>query len=104
MIASLLLILLIVGLETCAMTCLKKSATDWRWFVGGIGFYALVSLALVQSFKLEGLAMTNALWSAISVMATTSVGVIVFKEAFHAHDYLAIAMIGVGVMILKYTR
>ena len=104
MLASLLLILLIVVLETCAMTCLKRGATDWRWFVGGLGFYALVSLALVQTFKLEGLAMTNALWSALSLMATTSVGVIVFKEAFHAHDYLAIAMIGVGVMILKYTR
>jgi multidrug transporter EmrE-like cation transporter len=104
MLASLLLIALIVVLETCAMTCLKRGATDWRWFVGGIGFYALVSLALVQTFKLEGLAMTNALWSAMSVMATTSVGVIVFKEAFHAHDYLAIAMIGAGVMILKYTR
>ena len=104
MLASLLLILLIVALETCAMTCLKKSATDWRWFLGGIGFYTLVSFALVQSFKLEGLAMTNALWSALSVMATTTVGVIVFKEAFHAHDYLAVGMIGAGVMILKYTR
>lgn len=104
MLASVLLILLIVVLETCAMTCLKRSATDWRWFLGGLVFYALVSLALVQSFKLEGLAMTNALWSALSVMATTTVGVIFFKEAFHMHDYLAIGMIGAGVMILKSTR
>jgi multidrug transporter EmrE-like cation transporter len=36
-------------------------------------------------------------------MATTTVGVLFFKEVIHLHDYMAIAMIGGGVMILKYT-
>lgn len=59
---------------------------------------------LVQTFKMSGMAMTNALWSGISVMATTSVGVLYFKEKLHWHDYIAVAMIGGGVMILKGTE
>jgi multidrug transporter EmrE-like cation transporter len=47
--------------------------------------------------------MTNALWSGMSVLATTVVGVMMFKEVLHLHDFFAIAMIGGGVMILKVT-
>jgi multidrug transporter EmrE-like cation transporter len=49
------------------------------------------------------MAMTNALWSGLSVVATTLVGVMMFKERLHVHDYIAVAMIGGGVMILKFT-
>jgi multidrug transporter EmrE-like cation transporter len=97
-------ILAIVGLETCAMTCFKKSLNDWRWFIMGVLLYVGVGLFLVQTFKLTGLAFTNALWSGLSVMATTTVGVLYFKEVLHFHDFIAIAMIGGGVMILKFTN
>jgi multidrug transporter EmrE-like cation transporter len=50
-----------------------------------------------------GMAMTNALWSGMSVMATTTVGIMLFKESIHFHDLLAIALIVSGVMILKVT-
>jgi len=96
-------VLIIVGLETCAMTCFKKSLNDWRWFIVGVLLYIGVGLLLVQTFKLTGLAFTNALWSGLSVMATTTVGVLYFKESLHLHDFIAIAMIGAGVMILKFT-
>jgi multidrug transporter EmrE-like cation transporter len=36
-------------------------------------------------------------------MATTFVGVLMFKEMLHIHDYIAIAFIGAGVLILKFT-
>jgi multidrug transporter EmrE-like cation transporter len=39
----------------------------------------------------------------LSVVATTTVGILLFKEMLHAHDYIAIAMIAGGVMILKVT-
>jgi multidrug transporter EmrE-like cation transporter len=96
-------ILLIVGLETCAMSCFKNSLTDWRYFLLGLLLYAGVGILLVQTFKLTGLALTNALWSGLSIMATTTVGVLYFKEKLHVHDYIAVAMIGVGVLILKFT-
>jgi len=96
-------VLIIVGFETMAMTCFKKSLDDWRFFILGIFLYIGVGALLVQTFKLSGLAFTNALWSGLSVMATTSVGVLYFKEKLHFHDFIAIAMIGGGVMILKVT-
>lgn len=97
-------ILIIVAFETSAMTCFKNSVQDWRWFFLGVLFYVGVGLMLVQTFKLSGMAMTNALWSGLSVMATTSVGVLYFKEKLHWHDYIAVSMIGGGVMILKGTE
>ena len=100
----LLYVVIIVGLETCAMTCFKNSLKDWRYYFLGVLFYSAVGMMLIQTFKLSGMAMTNALWSGLSVMATTTVGVLYFKESLHIHDYLAIAMIGGGVLILKYTN
>jgi hypothetical protein len=94
---------MIVGLETCAMSCFKTSLNDWRFFLLGVILYVGVGILLVQTFKLTGLAFTNALWSGLSIMATTTVGVLYFKERLHLHDYIAIAMIGCGVLILKFT-
>lgn len=97
-------VLIIVGFETMAMSCFKKSLDDWRFFLLGVLFYVGVGGLLVQTFKLSGLAFTNALWSGLSVMATTTVGVLYFKEKLHWHDFIAISMIGGGVMILKGTK
>lgn len=97
-------VLIIVAFETTAMTCFKNSLQDWRWFFLGVLFYVGVGLMLVQTFKMTGMAFTNALWSGLSVMATTTVGVLYFKEKLHFHDYIAVAMIGGGVMILKSTE
>jgi len=98
-----LYVFIIVGLETCAMSCFKTSLKDWRYFILGVLFYVAVGGMLVKTLKLTGLAFTNALWSGLSVMATTTVGVLYFKEVLHLHDFIAIAMIGGGVMILKFT-
>ena len=97
-------VLIIVAFETTAMTCFKKSLDNWRWFLLGVLFYVGVGFMLVQTFKMTGMAMTNALWSGLSVMATTTVGVLYFKEKLHWHDFIAIGMIGGGVMILKGTE
>jgi multidrug transporter EmrE-like cation transporter len=99
-----LYVLVIVALETCAMSCFKNSLKDWRFFLFGVLLYIGVGLVLVQTFKLTGLAFTNALWSGLSVMATTTIGVLYFKEVLHLHDYIAVAMIGGGVLILKFTH
>ena len=96
-------VLLIVLMETLAMSCFKRSLDDSRFFLAGILFYTGVGYLLCQTYHHTGIAMTNALWSGLSVVATTTVGVIMFKEVLHLHDYFAIAMIGGGVMILKVT-
>lgn len=96
-------VLLIVILETLAMSCFKKSIDQTAFFAVGVLFYAAVGYLLRLTMNASGMAMTNALWSGFSVMATTIVGIMLFKEALHIHDYFAITLIVVGVMILKVT-
>lgn len=96
-------VLLIVMLETLAMSCFKKSIDNTAFFAVGVLFYAAVGYLLRLTMNASGMAMTNALWSGFSVMATTIVGIMLFKEVLHVHDYFAILLIVTGVMILKVT-
>jgi small multidrug resistance pump/multidrug resistance protein EbrA len=96
-------VLLIVLLETLAMSCFKRSIDNSAFFAVGVLFYAAVGYLLRLTMNTSGMAMTNALWSGMSVMATTTVGIMLFKESIHFHDLLAIALIVSGVMILKVT-
>lgn len=97
-------VLLIVLLETLAMSCFKKSVDSTPFFALGVLFYAGVGYLLTQTMNASGMAFTNALWSGFSVLATTTVGILLFKESLHLHDFGAIAMIVGGVMILKVTH
>lgn len=96
-------VLLIVMMETMAMSCFKRSLDSNAWFAVGILFYAAVGFLLRKTYTSTGMAMTNALWSGLSIVATTLVGTMLFKEVLHPHDYIAIAMIAGGVLILKVT-
>lgn len=96
-------VLLIVMMETMAMSCFKRSIDSNAWFAVGVLFYAAVGYLLRSTFNSTGMAMTNALWSGLSVVATTVVGTLLFKETLHLHDFFAIALIAGGVMILKVT-
>lgn len=96
-------VLLIVMLETMAMGCFKRSIDNNAFFALGVLFYAAVGYLLRLTMNATGMAMTNALWSGMSVFATTVVGILLFKEVLHFHDFVAIAMIVGGVMILKVT-
>ncbi len=96
-------VLLIVMLETIAMSCFKKSVDSNAIFAVGVLFYACVGYLLRLTMNESGMAMTNALWSGLSVFATTVTGIILFKEMLHLHDYFAILLIVSGVMILKVT-
>lgn len=97
-------VLLIVMLETLAMSCFKRSIDNNAFFALGVLFYAAVGYLLRSTMNGSGMAMTNALWSGMSVMATTIVGIMLFKETIHLHDLGAIALIVSGVMILKVTE
>lgn len=97
-------ILLIVACETAAMSCFKESMNYAPLFALGVLFYGCVGFLLCQTYKFTGIAMTNALWSALSVVATTVTGTLLFKEILHVHDYIAILLISSGVLILKVTE
>ena len=99
-----LYVVLIVVCETAAMSCFKESMNYAPLFALGVLFYGCVGFLLCQTYKFTGIAMTNALWSALSVVATTVTGTLLFKEILHVHDYIAILLISSGVLILKVTE
>ena len=76
-------VLLIVMLETMAMSCFKKSVDSNAFFAVGVLFYAAVGYLLRLTMNATGMAMTNALWSGFSIVATTIVGILLFKETLH---------------------
>ena len=84
--------------------CVMSSLLNCTNFncVSPIGVLYMAYL-LRLTMNASGMAMTNALWSGFSVMATTIVGIMLFKEVLHYHDYFAILLIVTGVMILKVT-
>ena len=86
------------------MSCFKRSVDNNAFFALGVLFYAAVGYMLRTTMNGNGgMAMTNALWSGLSVVATTTVGILLFKETIHFHDLVAIALIVSGVTILKVT-
>lgn len=102
----LFIILLIVIFEAGAMYCIKEYHIlgNVKLFGLGILFYAMVCYLLNKSFEYDGIAKVNIIWSALSVLASTIIGVMIFKEVLHIHDYIAIGLITTGILILRITK
>jgi multidrug transporter EmrE-like cation transporter len=109
MISNLLLIyiMLIVIFEAIAQSCLKEysQSNNYNYFYVGILFYGGVSWLLCQTYDQKvGLGLVNLVWSALSIIASTTAGILLFKETFHTHDILAAILITVGILILRFTN
>jgi multidrug transporter EmrE-like cation transporter len=109
MISNLLLIyiILIVIFEAVAQGCLKEysQSNNYNYFYAGILFYVGVGWLLCQSYNHKGgLGLVNLIWSALSIVASTTVGILLFKENFHTHDILATLLIASGILILRFTN
>lgn len=61
----------------------------------GAGFFFALSL------KYEGMAVTNILWIALSVILITIVGYFFFKEAITMLQFAGIALITVGLILIN---
>ena len=108
MISNLLLIyiLLIVIFEIVAQSCLKEysQSSNYGFFYAGIFLYAGVGWLLCQTYNNKGsLGNVNLIWSALSLIVSTSVGILLFKEKFHTHDITATILITIGLLILRFT-
>ncbi|MDP2643100.1 MAG: SMR family transporter [Candidatus Peregrinibacteria bacterium] len=62
---------------------------------GGAGFFFALSL------KYEGVAITNILWIAISVILVTIVGYFFFKETISVLQFIGIALIMIGLVLIN---
>ncbi len=100
-------ITLIVIFEAIAQSCLKtySNNNNYYYFLFGIMSYCIVSWLLCQSYNQKGdLGVVNLFWSALSIIVSTVIGILMFKEKFHIHDIIATLLITIGIMILRFTQ
>jgi multidrug transporter EmrE-like cation transporter len=102
----LLLILFIVICESISQCLLKKfyMCKYIPYFIGAMVLYGIICYLLVRTYEFEDLGLVNALWSAASVIAVILVGKFVFHEKNDYWQYLGIALIIIGIILIKTTE
>lgn len=98
-----LLILTIVLIETLAICVLKKYHLSNKilFFVLGVLLYAVVCYLLTKTFAYEGMALTNIIWSGLSILFVALAGVLYFKEQLTTNDMIGSILIVIGIMVLQ---
>lgn len=101
---AIFIIIGIVLFESIAMSCIQNyNLTEYNgYMIFAVLAYSVVCFFLHKTLYYDGIAKVNILWSGLSVVASTLMGVMFFKEELRYHDYLAILMIAIGVIILKW--
>lgn len=75
---------------------------DVLYFLTAIFGYVLVCIFLVVAYRRTQFGLTNALWSALSIIVMLSIGLIVFKESIPSHDLLGVFFIFIGFSIIMF--
>lgn len=99
-------VLLILLSETTALSFLKEySLSGSPKSLGlGLGFYLLVSIFLIRSFRYEGMGIVNVLWSAFSVILVVATGMFLFGEKIGTMEITGMMMVIAGVVVLRWSE
>lgn len=98
----LLLVFLILS-ETFAAASLREAAEKRGYIAGGIIGYVIVALLFFLLLNLgTGVALTNGLWNAGSLITITLVGVMVFGENLKWNHYLGIGLAVLSSILLMF--
>jgi len=97
-----LLALAIVS-EVCATSCLKLTDGFSRlWPSLGVGIgYLLSFLLLGQALKKIPVSVAYAVWSGAGTAAVAAIGVVAFGEQLGRAQWIGIALVMVGVVVLN---
>lgn len=82
---------------------LKKYAmgSAWGFLPLGVSIYVVVAFILVWLFKHIGFAILNATWDGLSNVFTMAVGYLVFKEVYTIREWIGMAMVTVGLVLIN---
>lgn len=94
----LIIIMFIVAFEAGAQYCVKMSRTSENamFLIPAVTLYGLVCGGLYCSYEYRGMGVVNAIWSALSVIAVTSVGMYFYHETLTKNDMAGMVLILVG--------
>ncbi|MBD0675050.1 DMT family transporter [Kitasatospora sp. NPDC091335] len=98
-----LLLTLAIVSEVCATSCLKLTEGFSRlWPSLGVGLgYALSFLLLGRALKHIPVSVAYAVWSGAGTAAVAGIGVVAFGESLGRLQWLGIALVIVGVVVLN---
>ncbi len=98
------IILMIAMVEACGQFCLKKGSQDKNKFLYFIGFtsYAFIAYLLLKTYSLnKGLAYSNLVWSALSIIFACVSGKLFFGEKI---NYLAVLLAMGSIYVINTTQ
>ena len=72
------------------------------WMIVPVALYAIDPLILLQSLKIEHLAIMNLVWNLMSNVLITFMGVAIFQEAMPFRKWIGIGLSMVSIMLMTY--
>lgn len=102
----LLLIILLISLcESAGQSCLKKlfsNPSEKYLYLIAVLFYSVVCILLILSYRYKGMGIINILWSGISIIVVSSVGMAFFGETLSLMDKIGIILICSGIFCILW--
>lgn len=98
----LIIICCIVIAESIAQYCVRKSKEPnckWYFFFAIIG-YTIVCYLLYYSYDHRSIGIINALWSALSIISITSIGIYFYHEKLYLWDFFGMILIIIGIYLI----
>lgn len=96
-------LILVIILETGAVTMLREGVDKHGYIVGGILLYIFVAIVFYYILSLgAGVAVTNGLWNAGSIVTISLVGIIMFHEHLQWNHYLGLGLGVFSVVLLMF--
>jgi len=93
----------LVALETLGQYLSRKYTDNkdklWMIMIAVICYLGIV-YTLTKTYDYENIGIVNALWSGLALVSVAVVGYFFFEERFSNQDYVAIALILAGTLLL----
>ena len=78
--------------ETMAISFLKTSVTRPQWIAAGLAAYVLVALLYREVLSFGPMALANALWTSLSLLLVSFVGITFRHETYTPLEYTGIGL------------
>jgi multidrug transporter EmrE-like cation transporter len=89
--------------ESFAQICIKYYyiSNNLLYFFLAILFYTCVTYLLFKTYAIKEMSLVNVLWSGMSVIIMLAIGIILFNERIHLHDWIGIFLIVLGMTFVN---
>ncbi len=93
-------------LDWVGVTFAKKYVVtdEWVWLAGAILCFSGLAIAMVQLFKIENLAVANAIWAGLAVTGMTIISWLYFGEKLSPLQIFGMVFVVGGIILLELPR